>query len=62
MGINLPNMVPVNGYKLDKYEGQWVIVVDKMTLQRVCDILFETNTSENHEYMFLKNFVDLTMI
>ena len=64
MGINLPNMVLVNRYKLDKYGGQWVIVVDKMTLQqvRICDILFETNTSENHEYMFLKNFVDLTMI
>ena len=32
MGINLINMVSVNGYKLDKSgPSQWVIVVDKMT-------------------------------
>ena len=55
MGINLTNMVPVNGYKFDKYGwGQWIILVDKMGI--VIDILFETNTSENHEYMFLKNW------
>ena len=58
MDINLTNMTPIYGYKLDKYGlSQWVIVVDKNGLHQwviIVNILFEINIYENHEYMFLK--------
>ena len=53
-------MTPVNGYKLDKYDrgsmGYSSLQNGPRQRVRIVDILFETNTSENHEYMFLENW------